>query len=360
MKSVNDLLLDRQLSHEIDLRRYSSHVIYRMMAVLNRSDARLLAEVAEVLERLSPEQFTVARLERMLNEVRAINKVAYEQVEKELAKEMAAFVKEEAAWQVQSLSKVVPVEIATVESAQVYAAAYAQPFRISKDGAISLSDMLAGSSENRVKAIKNAISLGYLEGQTTDQIIRSIRGTKPMAYKDGLLDKSRRSIAMMTQTAVSHYSNFARNKVMQENGDILKGWTFTATLDSKTSLTCASLSGKVFKIGEGPMPPRHYNCRSTMTPLTKSWKELGIDMPEIGKGATRASIDGQVPAETTYSDWLKSKPAAYQDEVLGRTRGKLFRDGGMTIDKFTDRKGHTLTLDELRKRNKEAFEKADL
>lgn len=71
-------------------------------------------------------------------------------------------------------------------------------------------------------------------------------------------------------------------------------------------------------------------------------------------------MDGQVPAETTYADWLKSQSAARQDEVLGPTRGRLLRQGDLPMDRMYDHKGRFLTLDQLRARDAAAFEKAGL
>ena len=149
-----------------------------------------------------------------------------------------------------------------------------------------------------------------------------------------------------------------------------------ATLDSRTSLRCASLDGQVFPIGTGPRPPQHPNCRSTITPVTKSWRELakpgalkrgrGADNLDAlferrlkGKGftpdqiagikrATRASMTGQVPGKLTYARWLRRQPAAFQDDVLGPTRAALFRDGTLTLDRFVDdRTGRAFTLADL-------------
>jgi hypothetical protein len=71
-------------------------------------------------------------------------------------------------------------------------------------------------------------------------------------------------------------------------------------------------------------------------------------------------MDGQVPAETTYEDWLRTKPAAFQDEILGSEKGRLFRAGGLKLDAFVDRKGREYSLDELRRREGMAFRKAGL
>ena len=71
-------------------------------------------------------------------------------------------------------------------------------------------------------------------------------------------------------------------------------------------------------------------------------------------------MDGQVPASLTYEQWLRGKPAAFQDEVLGRSKGALFRNGGLTLDRFVHRDGSELTLAELRAKAPEAFEMVGL
>ena len=49
-----------------------------------------------------------------------------------------------------------------------------------------------------------------------------------------------------------------------------------------------------------------------------------------------------------------------QNRVLGPTRAKLFRKGGMNIERFTDPTGRSYTLAELRRLDSEAFELAGL
>lgn len=112
------------------------------------------------------------------------------------------------------------------------------------------------------------------------------------------------------------------------------------------------------KLPWGAGPGRfHWQCRSTSVVITKSWRELGIDMDEMEPG-TRASMDGQVPEQTTYADWIKRQSAARQDDILGPVRGKLLRDGGLTLDRFADDRGRWLTLDQLRERDSAAFRRA--
>ncbi len=83
------------------------------------------------------------------------------------------------------------------------------------------------------------------------------------------------------------------------------------------------------------------------------------DFDKFARKRTRELV-GPIPASTSYQVWLKSQSAEFQDDVLGKAKGKLFRDGGLSLDKFTHRNGDELTLDELRVRQKAAFEAANL
>ena len=62
----------------------------------------------------------------------------------------------------------------------------------------------------------------------------------------------------------------------------------------------------------------------------------------------------------TYQDWLKKQTVERQDDILGKTKGQLFRKGGLTLDRFIDRNGRELNLAELRAKNAAAFAKAGL
>ena len=95
--------------------------------------------------------------------------------------------------------------------------------------------------------------------------------------------------------------------------------------------------------------------------MTKSFAELGIEgIPEFGIGSTRASMDGQVPKDTTYADWIMRQSAGRQDQVLGTTRAKLLRDGDLKMADLYDNKGIYLSLAQLRERDAAAFKRAGL
>jgi len=122
---------------------------------------------------------------------------------------------------------------------------------------------------------------------------------------------------------------------------------------------CQARDGMVFPVDSGPRPPAHIGCRSSTTPILRSAREMGISLPDAPP-STRASLDGQVPATTTYGEWLRARPAAEQDEILGVTKGRLFRAGGVDVRDFVDTRGKVYTLAELRTRDEAAFARAGL
>lgn len=91
--------------------------------------------------------------------------------------------------------------------------------------------------------------------------------------------------------------------------------------------------------------------------MTRSQRQARIR--NVRKGWAIRNV-GRAPAETTYAQWLRRQPRAFQDDVLGKTKGRLFRQGRLGMDKFVDRRGSELTLGELASQHPEAFTRAGL
>jgi hypothetical protein len=120
-----------------------------------------------------------------------------------------------------------------------------------------------------------------------------------------------------------------------------------STLDNKTSHDCIIRDQLRYTLENKPIGHKvpylqgpgkiHFCCRATETLILKSWRELGIDIDEMDEG-TRASMDGQVPAKTTYLEWLRRQSPQRQDQVLGSERGRMFRAGEIDLgEMFTDK-----------------------
>lgn len=354
--SANEILLEAATDHAVDMTRYNNGVVRRIIALLNRTDSDLFAQIQSALSRLPPESFTVERLDALLADVRRINELAYDQLQFGLKGELKDLANYESGYQLSLFQSVLPVQVsvAAISVEQTYSAALSRPMQ-----SRLLSEWAKSIEADKMTRIRDALRMGYVEGQTIQQMVTRLRGTRARGYEDGLIEIDRRNCASVVRTATAHMASFTRQRFYEQNQSLIKGEKYTATIDGRTTIRCASLDGQVFKPGTGPMPPLHWNCRSVRTPILKSWRELGVDLEELPP-TTRASLDGAIPEDMSYQQWLKKQSAARQDDILGVAKGKLFRDGGLPLTKFVDRAGKEYTIDQLRAKNAAAFAKAGL
>jgi SPP1 gp7 family putative phage head morphogenesis protein len=186
------------------------------------------------------------------------------------------------------------------------------------------------------------------EAKTVKQLIAA--GGQATAVADN-------QVIALIRTSINQVANTASQQVYEANQDITPRYRYVATLDTRTSAICRALDGKEFEYGKGPMPPQHFNCRSTTVPI------IDPDILPPSTTATRASKDGQVPIDTTYGKWLKDKmPGESNADVLARQQQALgskapyFRrladkyGPDAAIAKLVRDDGSELTLDQLRKR----------
>jgi SPP1 gp7 family putative phage head morphogenesis protein len=347
---ANEKLLNNEISHAIDVLGYSNAVTQKIIGLLNRADGDLYDKLTSELNKINPSPEKVNRINALLKSVNTLNAQIYSQVSDQLTLDLKRFTNAEVDYQQNLIANAQPLKVLPIAPEAAYSAAMAMPFQ----GKL-LSEFMSGLEAQKATLIKDAVRMGFIESQTTGEIVRKIRGTKALKYTDGIMNITRSNAESVVITAIAHHANVAQNKVYETNSDIIKGYRYTATLDTRTTELCASRDGKFYKIGDKkPALPAHFRCRSRYVPVLKSFQEMGLDvnLPE----STRASLNGQVPAKTSYQEWLKKQPVDRQNEVLGVTKAKLFRDGGLTIDKFVSPAGHVYTIDELKIRNAKAFD----
>lgn len=352
MTNANQLILEGGIRHAHWLERYNKGVVSRIIALLNKSDKDLAEQIAARLATIEGRGYNLskaetARLEKLLDDIRAKRVELYKLMHDETINELSELAIHEADFQksliehsVSAIGKT--VQLASPPLTLLRSVAVSRPFqgRLLKDW----YEALPAQAGNR---IADAIKIGIVQGQTTDQIVRRVVGTRALQYKDGILQINRHDATSIVRTAVAHTANNASEELYAANADIVMGVQIVATLDGRTTALCASLDGKIYPIGEGRRPPFHWGCRTTTIPY------LGEEY-----SGTRASINGQVSARMTYGEWLAKQKPSVQDEILGNARGKLFRDGGLKIDRFTDVTGRNYTLQELKNKDAESFEKA--
>ena len=219
-----------------------------------------------------------------------------------------------------------------------------------------------GIADSQADLFAKTIRTVMLSGQSINEMARNLVGTLQLEQKGSLKQLAKKGGAMTTatgnqvstlvRTSVNQVANAASQQVYQANQDVTEKYRYRATLDSRTSVICASLDGQEFEYGKGPTPPQHFNCRST-TEAIIDYKALGFDPPKPGK---RQSMDGLVDANVSYGKWLKDQGQAVQSEVLGPGKARYFRKLSAkngpekALSMLIRADGSELTLDQLRDR----------
>lgn len=358
--AISRYLIDVATRYQVYLERLKAGTVARFDPTLRALDKSIRAALVATGEG-QLNALTQKQLEALLKSLRTQMGKDTAVYTKYLTKQLKELSKYAAEFEAESLRRGLNVPAATIGEASAttaWLAATTNP--IQATGSL-LESFIEGWEESLVRKVEGAIRNGYAQGQTTDQIIRALRGTKARNYADGLLTGAgRRETAAMVRTALQHASSAARQATMEANEDILDGYRWISTLDSRTTTTCRSLDNRVFKLGKGPMPPIHVNCRSVVVPEIKD-----VDLLSVTTRASRGAEGGkQVEASKSYYEWLKTQPTAFQDDVLGPVRGKLFREGGLSAEQFAalnlDKNFQPLSLEEMRSKAPRAFERAGI
>lgn len=352
---ISPQLIEQGTRHAVYVERVKSHEANQFAAFLKRIDA----DIRRRLEGKTLTNFSRKRLEQLLSYTEASLTQIFADHYDDLAGHLIEFGEYEAGFEARSIDNVlVNCTSAIPAQSQVRAAILTNPMAAKNYRGTLLEPFIKDWHSKEVKFIVGAVRQGVFEGQTTPEIIQSIRGTKKNKYRDGLLNITNRNAGAIVRTAAQHVANTARAETWKENSRVVSGYRIVATLDSRTSQTCRSLDGRVFKIDNGPLPPFHINCRSTTV------AELDGRYSKLMEGATRASSAGHVPASETYYQWLKRQPVGFQKDAIGPTRAKLLRDGGLSSERFArmnlGREFQPLTIKEMMKKEPVAFERAGL
>lgn len=348
-------LVNIQVRHQVLLERLKSGFFDPFNDTLKRVDkatreALLLLNV-EKISQLSKRDMNI-----LVAELRTLSLELLDNQVGDFIDDLQKLAAAEAAFEVSSIKAVAGnVKITKPPKGSPFTYANNLPIRATGDlPAKFFSNLTINEADNLARVIRT----GWVDGATIREMTQRVHGTPSLRLSDGFTAESRRRIQAQVRTATQHFSSASREKVWRDNADIVEGYEWVSTLDSRTSSQCRSLDGQKFEVGSGPRPPIHWNCRSTTVPI------LNDSLDFLDEGATRASVKGPVAADETYYSWLKKQKPAFQDVAIGSTRGKLLRDGGLTAEKFRalniDKNFKPLSLDEMRAKAPLAFEKADL
>jgi SPP1 gp7 family putative phage head morphogenesis protein len=218
-----------------------------------------------------------------------------------------------------------------------------------------------GVAVDQAERFSQVVRQGLLTGETTPSIAKRLIGNLQFGEEAKTVRQlvaaggqatavADNQVITLVRTSINQVANTASQQVYEANQDITKKYRYVATLDTRTSARCAALDGREFEYGKGPMPPQHFNCRSTTVPI------IDPDILPPSTTATRASKDGQVPINQSYGEWLAKQPRSVQADALGPGKVAYFNK---LADKYGPRNaiaklvrddGAEVTLEQLRKR----------
>lgn len=239
--TVNDDLFDLSVRHQVNLDAYEAGVVRRIIALLNRVQPDIVAQLQTI-----ESDWSLARLDALLEAVAEIIGTGYSALERELVAEVQDFADYEAEYQEGSLSRTIPVDVDIVSPSreQIRAAAMARPFQ----GRL-LREWAKGIDATARQRVRDAVRIGFVEGEPASKIVQRVRGTRARKYEDGILQINRRDAEAVIRTAVAHTAAVARAEVFEANDDIIKAVRWVSTLDGRTSAVCVPAETEVMPAG---------------------------------------------------------------------------------------------------------------
>ena len=336
---LSKVLFDSTIELHLDIERTGAEARATIIELLKNLEKELIAKVADGVT-----DWSKARIAKQLSEADAVIRQYYDDAAGIARDTTTSVAQVSASATATSLSAAVGGQVAiSVIPTATYLETLAGNTII--QGAIQ-SDWWDRQASDVAFKFQSAVRQGLVAAETTPQIVKRVRD---------VMDLSRRNAEALVHTSVQSVANATREKLFEDNTDVISGKEWSAALDRKTCPTCGVRDGKRWDANSKPishgipyvMPPQHFRCRCSMVPVLKTWKELGINMDELPE-STRASMEGQV-TDKTFEDWLKRKTETdptFADRALGKGRAELFRDGKITMDQMISG-GKPLSLAEL-------------
>jgi SPP1 gp7 family putative phage head morphogenesis protein len=171
--------------------------------------------------------------------------------------------------------------------------------------------MISDAFNSMREEIVRMVRMGYANEETLQDLIKRIVGDAERGFKDGWLNKAKRKVKAVFTTVVQHVSSQV-GKLVQET--FFSRYQWVSVIDEKTTEICTERDGNVYTYGQGPLPPAHYNCRSTVTPY----------------------VEGAMDAweKTDWFEWATSQPREILEDMIGRVAATEMTEPGAKATDF--------------------------
>lgn len=359
-----DRVADRFIGHDVNLQRLQASQRIQMLRALKTLERKLEEKIRTHTR--GEETFTLRRNRALLREATQVIGTAYAGI----TEQHRALLTDMGTYELRAVAQVVNRQVGV--SLMSVGVPEDVITSMLKDNTI-FGAPLDSYWEQQSVTVRNKFATemraGIFAGETNDQLIQRVRGTRAGNFKDGMMRSARHGAEAVVRTAAQSVLNDARMELYRANADVIDGVQALTVLDDRTTDICIARSGFAWDLDGNPFPgtdtdedfpgppPWHPNCRTTLIPIVKSIGDLAKDTTldakverEIEKipTATQASMDGAVSGDLTYEQWLETKSETFQKEVLGPGRYELWSEGKISLRDLIDQRGNPLTLTQLR------------
>src|SRR3990172_8030934 len=348
--ATTEPVIDHYLRHGLDVYRHSASVAYETILNIAEIDDYVMRKVNEMPQH--PNQEAINDL--------IIGLAAYLfgryriKVEAFLNDQIRDFAQTEEDWQTRSIEHFTDKEPRSIPIGALIALSLA-----SKIDNKSLSSYITGLAPDKAQRIQIAIRNGYVEGKSSSDVANDVQAAINIANNNA---------KTVARTSILHTAAVLRDAILGVNAATVSGIVWSSVLDNRTTIhICAPRDGKRYDLQHNPIGHEyswhggpgnaHMHCRSVGIPdyiyINETGRRTAIsagDNYEKGdntykNGTVRPATPGNIKAgiykveqvnkKTKYEDWLIRQPADFQDDILGKQKGLMFRRGDFTLSYYS-------------------------
>ncbi len=325
--SLNEQVVAVEIIRQALLLRYSLHVRNALVKALNDTERPIASLIRDALATDAgiKDPLQVYRLNQMIDQVNRLRVPAWNMGADSVVTELQNMAEAEAEDEQSFLAGLFPSLNLMGAAPGVVALALAVPFQ--GRNARAWIDSARVAERER---IRQAVFAGVAAGEDPATIARRVVGSARTRGRDGATQTSRNHVDTVVRSLVAHVAAQAKAAFRAANAQTLTTEQFVAVLDSATTQQCRRLNGNRFRMGTGPQPPLHPNCRSCRC----------VVLPE--------DIGGPIWEPEVFDAWIRKQPQAVKVELLGATRAARARANGVDGGSFTDYGARPMTLRQVR------------
>lgn len=192
-------------------------------------------------------------------------------------------------------------------SDQLWSRVFNSPLPSSGASMKGFIDSLSASSTVNVE---NAVRQAYVNANSVSELRNNVLGSTD--GMKGILSRIETTSDAVGNTVIQQVAQLVNAAVQSA---FYEKYQWVSILDSRTSSTCRTLNGQVFRYGKGPLPPAHPNCRSHIAPEIDSY-----DLSE------------------SFDAWIERQPQEFKRDLYRVAQTSKFKaDKPLTVEEYADK-----------------------